>query len=91
MFYLNVQKNNKNVLKTPAPYVLFQDFGDNSLEFELRCYSNNIWKGWSIPSELRYEINRRFIEEKIEIPFPQIVVHKGDKVSSDTQFYARDE
>lgn len=88
---LECAKNNKNVLKTPAPYVLFQNFGDNSLEFELRCYSNNIWKGWSIPSELRYEINRRFIEEKIEIPFQQIVVHKGDKVSSDTQFYARDE
>ena len=58
---LECAKNNKKILKTPAPYVLFQDFGANSLEFELRCYSKNIWEGWSIPSELRYEINKRFI------------------------------
>ena len=88
---LECAKNNKKILKTPAPYVLFQDFGANSLEFELRCYSKNIWEGWSIPSELRYEINKRFIEEKIEIPFPQLVIHRGDKVASETQFYAHKE
>ena len=85
---LECAKNNKKVLKNPAPYVIFKDFGSNSLVFELRCYSNNIWAGWNIPSELRYDINRRFIEEKIEIPFPQLVIHRGDKVASDTQFYA---
>ena len=71
--------------------MLFQDFGSNSLDFELRCYSDNIWEGWSIPSDLRYEINRRFIEEHIEIPFQQIVIHRGDKVSADNQFYAHKE
>ena len=88
---LECAKKHKYVLKNPAPYVLFQDFGANSLEFELRCYSNNIWEGWSIPSELRYEINKRFIEEKIEIPFQQVVIHHGDKVASETQFYAHKE
>ena len=85
---LECAKNNKKVLKNPAPYVVFQDFGASSLNFELRCYSSNIWQGWNIPSELRYEINRRFIEEHIEIPFQQIVVHRGEKVASETQFYA---
>lgn len=87
---LDCARNNKKILKTPAPYVLFQNFGANALEFELRCYSNNIWAGWSIPSELRYEINRRFIEEGIEIPFQQIVIHQGSNVSEKTenQFYA---
>lgn len=85
---LECAKSNKKVLKVPAPYVLFQNFGTSSLDFELRCYSSNIWAGWSIPSELRYEINRRFIEEGIEIPFQQIVVHEGDKVALNTQFYA---
>lgn len=75
---LECARSNKKVLKVPAPYVLFQDFGASSLDFELRCYSNNIWSGWSIPSELRYEINRRFAEEGIEIPFPQVVLHNGD-------------
>lgn len=43
----------KYVLKNPAPYVLFQDFGPSSLDFEVRCYTNDIWNGWIIPSELR--------------------------------------
>ena len=87
---LECARNNKKILKVPAPYVLFQNFGASSLDFELRCYSSNIWAGWVIPSELRYEINKRFIEEGIEIPFQQIVVHKGNTtVESETQFYAK--
>ena len=74
---LEVASKHKNVLKTPAPYVLFKDFGASSLDFELRCYTNNLWNGWSIPSELRYEIYRRFNEEGIEIPFQQVVVHQA--------------
>ena len=66
------------VLKNPAPMVLFKDFGSSSLDFELRCYVNDIRKGWIVPSELRFAINKRFIEEGIEIPFPQVVVHKGE-------------
>lgn len=68
----------KQVLKNPAPYVLFKDFGSSSLDFELRCYVRDINSGWTAPSELRYAINRRFIEEGIEIPFPQVVVHQGN-------------
>ena len=79
----------KYVLKNPAPYVLFQDFGPSSLDFEVRCYTNDIWNGWIIPSELRSEINRRFIEEGIEIPFQQMVIHQGEKVAPEEQFYAR--
>lgn len=85
---LECAKKNKLVTKNPAPYVLFQDFDASGLNFELRCYTNNIWEGWLIPSELRFAINKRFIEEGIEIPFPQIVVHSGDKVSDQSQFYA---
>lgn len=80
----------KKVLKKPEPYVLFQNFGASSLDFELRGYSSNIWDGWDIPSDLRYEINRRFAEEGIEIPFAQMVVHHGSEVGQETQeqFYA---
>ena len=88
---LDCAMENKKVLKKPEPYVLFQNFGTSSLDFELRGYSSNIWDGWIIPSELRFEINRRFIEEGIEIPFTQMVIHQGSEVSSETQsqFYAR--
>ncbi len=72
---LECAKTNKYVVKNPAPYVIFQDFGNSSLDFELRFYVNDIWEGWVAPSDIRFEINKRFQEENIEIPFPQIVVH----------------
>lgn len=86
---LESANKHKFVMKNPAPYVIFKDFGQSSLDFELRCYTNDIWKGWIVPSDLRFEINRRFIEEGIEIPFQQIVVHSGEKVTQEEQFYAK--
>ena len=69
---------NKLVMKNPAPYVLFKDFASSSLDFELRFYVKDINTGWVVPSDLRYAINKKFIEENIEIPFPQVVVHQGE-------------
>ena len=87
---LETAQTHRKVLKKPAPYVLFQDFGASSLDFELRFYVSDIWEGWTVPSDIRFEINRRFIEEGIEIPFNQLVVHHGSEVSQTTenQFYA---
>lgn len=76
---LEIANNHKLVLKNPAPYIVFKDFGASSLDFDLRCYTDNLWDGWSIPSDLRFEIYKRFNEEGIEIPFQQIVVHNADK------------
>ncbi len=71
--------SNSKVLKRPAPYVIFQDFGASSLDFELFWYTSNIWEGWGAASEVRFAINKRFREENIEIPFPQMVIYNGDK------------
>jgi small-conductance mechanosensitive channel len=76
---LEIANSHKLVLKNPAPYIVFKDFGASSLDFDLRCYTDNLWDGWSIPSDLRFEIYKRFNEEGIEIPFQQIVVHNADK------------
>lgn len=75
---LECAENHKRVLKKPAPSVVFKDFGPSSLDFELRCYTSDIWTGWIIPSDLRFEIDRRFREEGIEIPFPQQTITLGD-------------
>ncbi len=90
---LECAQSNKKVLKKPEPYVVFKDFGASSLEFELRVYVSDIWQGWIVPSDLRFAINKRFAEEGIEIPFPQMVVHQGSKVSKRTQkqFYAKED
>ncbi len=67
------------VAKRPAPYVLFQDFGSSSLDFEVRFYVNDVWNAWTSPSDIRYTINNKFNENGIEIPFNQLVIHQNDK------------
>ena len=76
---LECAASHPKVVKKPAPYVLFQDFGSSSLDFELRYYVSDLWGGWTSPSEVRFIINKRFEEEGIEIPFTQIVLHQADK------------
>ena len=57
-----------------GPKVLFIDFGDNSLNFELRCFIHDIDQRMNVVSELNFAIVEAFREQGIEIPFPQRVV-----------------
>ncbi|MFN3077246.1 MAG: mechanosensitive ion channel family protein [Alphaproteobacteria bacterium] len=63
-----------HILVNPRPLVLFQDFGDNSLLFELRCYTDDVLSRMRFASELRFDIELQFREAGIDIPFPQRVV-----------------
>ena len=76
---LECARAHSRVLQWPEPFVVFQNFGDSSLDFELRCYTADvIWKV-IIASDLRFEIDRRFREAGVEIPFPQRVVHHANR------------
>ncbi|MRT94684.1 mechanosensitive ion channel family protein [Ancylomarina sp. 16SWW S1-10-2] len=55
--------------------VRFVNFGNSSLDFELLFYSKNIFRIENVKSEIRIIINRKFIENNITIPFPQIDLH----------------
>jgi small-conductance mechanosensitive channel len=59
------------VLKSPEPIVLFRNFGDSSLDFELAVWLDTPDREPIIMSDLRFEIDRVFREKQIEIPFPQ--------------------
>lgn len=59
------------VLKDPPPEVLFKNFGDSSLDFELAVWLDAPDGEPVITSDLRFEIDRVFRERSIEIPFPQ--------------------
>jgi len=54
-----------------APQVLFLEFGESSLNFELRCFIHEIDKRLLCRSELNFAIERAFREHGVEIPFPQ--------------------
>ena len=66
---------NSNVLRMPAPQVLFRDFGESSLDFELRVWISNVDDMLVVESDLRHDIDRRFRDKGIEIAFPQRDLH----------------
>ncbi len=72
---LDVARKNERVSEFPAPGVVFRDFGESSLDFELRCFTSNVMGRLGVGSDLRFEIERRLREAGVEIPFPQRVVH----------------
>jgi len=68
-------ENHASVLKDPPPSPLFHGFGDSSLDFELRVWISDVRDRLRVRSELCQEIDRRFREAGVEIPFPQRDLH----------------
>ncbi|WP_228127082.1 mechanosensitive ion channel family protein [Kangiella aquimarina] len=73
----DILSNNENVLKDPEPSVIFEDFGDSALLFEVWYWAqiNTIRELRGIRSDLRFEIDKKFRENDIVIAFPQRDVH----------------
>ena len=65
----------EEVENTPKPFVRFIDFGNSSLDFELFFWSVNNFFVENIKSDLRFLIDKKFRENKIQIPFPQRDIH----------------
>lgn len=73
---LDVARVHQGVLKDPGPSVLFDSFGDSSLNFLLRVWTREFS---TVPgvlrSDLYFAVSRAFKEHGIEIPFPQRDLH----------------
>ena len=67
-------QDNTNVDQSPVPQVLFLNFGESSLDFELRVFVKASMR-IGIRSELHQEIDKRFRENDINIAFPQRELH----------------
>ena len=72
---LEIAKNNPDVIKgnrqLSDPQVLFLDFGDSSLNFELRAIIRDVEQRLRVISDINFAIDAAFREKGIEIPFPQ--------------------
>tara|TARA_B100001093_G_scaffold278203_2_gene265931 strand:- start:2700 stop:3524 length:825 start_codon:yes stop_codon:yes gene_type:complete len=72
---LDIASSHPNLIQTPTPKVMFKNFGDSSLDFELIFTYNNGFRINLVESDIRFLIHKKFKENQIEIPFPQRVVH----------------
>lgn len=60
------------------PVVRFVEFGESSLNFILLVWIDDVMKQWEVLSDLHTEIDNRFRDERITIPFPQRTVWFND-------------
>ncbi len=82
---LDACKEIDGVLTRPAPIVLFNNFGDSSLDFVLRSWTKDFDNWLTIESELRFAINKLFDENNIVIPFPQTDINFKNNLQIDKQ------
>jgi small-conductance mechanosensitive channel len=79
---MQVATEDKAVSDRAKPFVRFADFGNSSLDFELYFWSEEVWRIEMVKSRMRFEIDRLFRENKVNIPFPQRDLHiKSSEVS----------
>lgn len=73
----NVAKKTDLVLTNPEPVIIFEDFGDNSLVFDLYFYAQikSVLELKKISSQMRFQIDEEFNKAGIVIAFPQRDVH----------------
>lgn len=74
---LRAARENEKVIQNPEPFVLFADFGDNALIFEIYFWISirKIIERRVIESSLRFRIDDLFREAGIVIAFPQRDIH----------------
>jgi small-conductance mechanosensitive channel len=78
---LEIAESNASVLKNPLPTVVFKEFGESSLHFELRVWADDMaHRPGTLESQLNFAIWDKFKEHGIEIPFPQSDLHVKEPI-----------
>ena len=70
-----VVRESPHVLSEPESQVLFRGFGDSSLDFEVRIWTESAIGWLAVQSELAVATSAALEEAGIQIPFPQRDLH----------------
>ncbi len=71
---LSIAQDHPKVLKEPAPEARLVEFGNSSVNFVLYAWIEEPSMRVKIRDEMNLEIDKRFRQNKITIPFPQLDV-----------------
>ena len=72
---LEAADENEVILRRPPPRVLFMNYGDSSIDFELRAWLDDEMKVPQVRSDLLYCLWYKLKDAGVEIPFPQRDLH----------------
>ena len=81
---LDCANRNPAVIPHPAPEVVWTEFADSSINFELRAYLKDYDNALRKRSELRFAIFKALKDAGVVIPFPQRDVHMMGKPAEDS-------
>jgi len=84
----DIAERHPRMLRDPAPFVVFEEFGDNALLLSLRCYIDDIDFRLRTITEINQAIYRELNEAGIEIAFPQRDVHLDTRRPLDVRIQA---
>lgn len=73
---LSCVENNEEVLKDPHPIVFIDSFGESSIRFYLYYFIDNAFDNDRIASSIRFEIDKKFKLNSIELPVPVLKLNK---------------
>src|SRR6476620_2094842 len=81
--FKDILEKGEDVMQTPSPLILLDNFGDNAVNFKILCWVGDIDNWLTIRSILMSNIFEEFYKQGVQIPFPQHDLHiymkDGDK------------
>ena len=66
-----VARNHPHIMQTPAPQAVFSAFGDSSINFQLRAWTNRFERWPNIQTELAAAVYAALHAAGMSLPFPQ--------------------
>ncbi len=73
-----IMNQDERILKDPEPFVYVDELGNSAVILGIRCFVNNE-DYFMVKCKLLEEIKLDFERNEIEIPYPQVVIHKKSK------------